>query len=90
MKKWLEEKGLSEAEKLRQRNNATYRRLLPDLIKYNEGKWILICEGDFIGIFSERKDAVEEIKRRNLVDRYNLLSPITTQKQKVTFGLGMY
>ncbi|MHA1685301.1 MAG: hypothetical protein ACTSYD_02710 [Candidatus Heimdallarchaeaceae archaeon] len=88
IKKWLEEeKNLSETEKVRQENNATYRRLLPELIKDNEGKWILICEGEFIGIFPTRKAAVEEIKRKNLVDRYNLLSPITSQKRKVTLGL---
>jgi len=43
-------------------NNATYRRLIPGLIKDHEGGWIVISKGELIGIYKTRLDAIHAIK----------------------------
>jgi hypothetical protein len=69
-------------------NNAAYRRLIPMLIKDNEGEWIVISKGELIDIFDNRLDAIRVIKTNDLLDQCNLVSPITTKKRKGVLGFG--
>ena len=69
-------------------NNAAYRRLIPILIKDNEGEWVVISKGELIGIFDNRVDAIRAIKTNNLLDQCNIVSPISTKKRKGVLGFG--
>ncbi|MHA1972471.1 MAG: hypothetical protein ACTSW1_05750 [Candidatus Hodarchaeales archaeon] len=89
MKYWIEkETPKDETEDERMRNNATYRRLIPELIKENEGKWVVISNGQLIGIFPDKESAINSIKEKALYNHCNIVSPITKVKRKVTLGFG--
>ncbi|MFX0090726.1 MAG: hypothetical protein ACFFBD_03095 [Candidatus Hodarchaeota archaeon] len=76
----------NETENERRLNKATYRRVVPELLDEHEGKWIVISSGEVIGIFNNRKEALEAIKTNHLLHHCNLVSPITNIKRKVTLG----
>jgi len=69
-------------------NNATYRRLIPGLIKDHEGGWIVISKGELIGIYKTRLDAINAIKTHDLLQTCNIISPNTSQKRKINLGFG--
>ncbi len=87
MIKWLaEEQEKGEKDLMRQQNNATYRRTLPNLIKEYENKWIVISEGLIIGIFENRDEAIKAVKLNKLENKYNIVSPILKEGRRTEFG----
>lgn len=89
IKKWIEEETpKTQRDRDRLQNNATFRRLIPSLIEHNEGDWVVISEGELIGIYPDRKKAIEAVRSNNLRDSCNIVSPITKKKRKVTLGFG--
>ncbi|MFW9996578.1 MAG: hypothetical protein ACFFD4_31325 [Candidatus Odinarchaeota archaeon] len=86
---WIEkESPKDDNERDRIQNNAIYRRMFPDLIGENEGKWIVIAGGELLGIFTDRESAIEEIKNKGLQNSCNIVSPITRKRRKITLGFG--
>ncbi|MFX0063246.1 MAG: hypothetical protein ACFFC7_13805 [Candidatus Hermodarchaeota archaeon] len=86
---WLEkETPKNKTDNERMLNNATYRRVVPELLEEHAEKWIVISGGEVIGIFNNREEAIEAIKANNLLGHCNIVSPITTIKRKVTLGFG--
>ncbi|MHA1652336.1 MAG: hypothetical protein ACTSYB_19295 [Candidatus Helarchaeota archaeon] len=89
MEYWLKmEETKSQDDYDRIINNATYRRLFPELIKEHEDEWIVISKGKVIGLFKTRIEAIKAIKANNLIHTCNLVTPITRKKRKVTLGFG--
>jgi len=89
MECWIEkETPKNSKERDRIQNNATYRRILPGLINEHEGKWVVISRGELIGIFNDRKSAIEEIQAKELIESCNIVAPITRKRRKVTMGFG--
>lgn len=89
MKCWIENKiPRNEVETDRIRNNATFRRLTPDLLPDHENEWVVISNGELIGIFPDRMVAIKKIEELNLIDKVNLVSPLTKARRKVTMGFG--
>ncbi len=89
MKKWIkDEKPLSEKDKERIENNATYRRIIPNLLENNESKWVVISKGELIGLYPDRLTALNVIKEKNLRNRCNIVAPISRSTRKVTLGFG--
>ena len=87
MIKWLaEEQEKGEKDLMRQQNNATYRRTLPNLIKEYENKWIVISEGLIIGIFENRDEAIKAVKLNKLENKHNIVSPILKEGRRTEFG----
>lgn len=61
MEKWLEDTANENEEEMeRVRNNATFRRLFPELIDEHEGKWIVISQGRMIGLYGTMIEAAHE------------------------------
>ncbi|MHA1266112.1 MAG: hypothetical protein ACTSRS_12845 [Candidatus Helarchaeota archaeon] len=89
MEYWIKmEKTSSEDDAERMINNATYRRLIPQLLKDHEGEWIVISKGVLVGIFKSRSEAIMAIKTNNLSQNCNIVSPITKKRRRVTLGFG--
>ena len=86
--KWLDDEIVKgEKEMMRQQNNATYRRMLPDLLKKSEGKWVVISEGVLIGIYNDRFAAIRAVIDNNLQDKCNIVTPISSKETVIQFGL---
>ncbi len=86
---WIErESPKDNNDRDRIQNNAIYRRLFPGFISENAGKWVVISRGELIGIFTDRKSAIEEVKNKGLQNSCNIVSPITRKRRKVTLGFG--
>ncbi len=86
--KWLDDETVKgEKEMMRQQNNATYRRMLPDLLKKSEGKWVVISEGILIGIYNDRSAAIRAVIDNNLQDKCNIVTPISSKETVIRFGL---
>ena len=89
MKCWIENKSpKNEIDSERMRNNATFRRLAPDLLPNHENEWIVISNGELVGIFPDRLVAIKKIDELNLADKVNLVSPLIKVKRKITLGFG--
>jgi hypothetical protein len=85
---WLAEGAIKDTKNLmRQQNNATFRRIFPDLVKDHEGKWVVISEGLMIGIFGDRKAAIKAVIENKLEDKCNIVSPISNKKRTTRLGL---
>jgi len=85
---WLAEDAIKDTKNLmRQQNNATFRRIFPDLVKNHEGKWVVISEGLMIGIFGDRKAAIKAVIENKLEDKCNIVSPISNKKRTTRLGL---
>jgi len=85
MEYWIKmEQSKDTIDDERMLNNATYRRLIPQLIKDHEGEWIIISKGEFIGIFKDRLEAINAIKTHNLLYQCNLVSPIKNYWKKIS------
>lgn len=69
-------------------NNATYRRLLPEIIADHEGEWIVISKGELVGIYKNREEAINAVKSNKLTENCNIVSPITNKQRKITLGFG--
>ncbi|TFG05174.1 MAG: hypothetical protein EU536_02705 [Promethearchaeota archaeon] len=84
MEYWIKlEQTKDKIDEERMLNNTTYRRLIPQLLKDHEGDWIVISKGELIGIFKNQLEAIKSVKTHNLLDRCNLVSPITAKKRKI-------
>ncbi len=89
MKCWIEnKKPKNDDDTERMKNNATFRRLAPDLLPDHENEWILISSGELIDIFPDRMSAIKKTYELNLHDKVNLVSPLTQSKRRVTLGFG--
>lgn len=88
MEKWLNN-SISESaeEQVRTKNNATFRRLYPELIDEHENKWILISEGTMLGLFDTMMEGAHMIKSQNLYGKPNILTQLSKKSRKVTLGL---
>lgn len=89
IEKWLQEDDIiTDEETNRIRNNETYNKLLPRLIRDNRNAWVVISEGEFIGVFKSQKDAIEAVESNNLYGKVNIVSQIAKEKTRVVrFGI---
>ncbi len=63
MEKWVNEDQLQNPVKAKQQmNNFTYRRIIGDLRRKFSDKWGIISEGDLLGIFDNKKTALNAIQ----------------------------
>ena len=88
MEKWLDNiSSETEEELVRIRNNATYRRLFPELFEEHENRWVVISEGRMIGIYDTMLEAAKAIKSNNLYGKVNIITQITQETRKVRLGM---
>ena len=88
MENWLKDTSSeNEDEQERIKNNATFRRLFPELIGEHENQWIVISNGRMIGLFDSMMEAADAIKKNNLYGKPNIITQITRETRKVRLGL---
>lgn len=88
MKKWVEEEIPSDSNEAKQEsNNIAYRRMIPDLRNNYLGKWGVVSKGDLLGIFDNKKAALEAIQSHESVP--SLLFPISEKKERRIVRLGI-
>ncbi|MHA1305359.1 MAG: hypothetical protein ACTSQE_13585 [Candidatus Heimdallarchaeaceae archaeon] len=85
MAKWInEDSPQTEDDKDRALNNATLRRLRPELLKEHENEWVVISSGNLVGIYPDRKTALEAVKTNNLLGKCNIITPIKPVNRKIS------
>lgn len=89
IKCWIDNNSPKNHEDIdRIRNNATYRRLASDLLPDHENEWVLISNGELLGLFPDRMQAIKKVEEDDLYNKSNLISPLTLAKRQVTLGFG--
>ncbi|MCK4847874.1 MAG: hypothetical protein KAT16_02490 [Candidatus Heimdallarchaeota archaeon] len=88
MKIWIEEENpLNSPKALQEKNNITYRRMINDLRKNNMNSWAAITDGDLLGIFADKKSALEAIYSKK--NKINLIFQITEENPTRIVRLGI-
>lgn len=89
LKCWIQNNTPQDAVEIeRMRNNATFRRVMRDLLPEHENEWVVISNGEMIDIFKDRLSAIKAIDELHLIEKTNLVSPLTKSKRTITLGFG--
>ena len=89
MEKWIiDENPPNSIEAMQNRNNFAYRRIIRDLERKFSNKWGLISNGDLVGTFEDKNQALNAIKNLSSSEP-NLLFQITDQKDPRIVRLGI-
>ena len=67
-------------------NRRVYRELEDDLLKKHEGKYVAIAKGKLLGVFENRDEALDAVKK--LKPRHAIVTKIEPKKLKIV-ELGM-
>ncbi|MHA2252676.1 MAG: hypothetical protein ACXAD7_20095 [Candidatus Kariarchaeaceae archaeon] len=84
IEKWLQDVDVSSDEEIiRIRNNETFNNLLPKLLRDHDKDWVVISEGEQLGVFKSQKEAFEAMESNNLYGKVNIVAQITGTKKRV-------
>ncbi|MCY3412045.1 MAG: hypothetical protein INQ03_10480 [Candidatus Heimdallarchaeota archaeon] len=87
MEKWLkEDEDLPNL--MRAKNKDTLKSIRNRMMTEHAGKWLLISDGDLMGIYETKQQVLEAIKEKHLVTKNNLISHLQDNPER-TVRLGI-